>query len=199
MPHEIQFDAAGHLYIAERDNHVIRKVDAKTGIISTFAGTGQRRILRRRRAGAARAAAAAAQHRRRSGRPPAADLRHRQPSHPPGRSRDRRDRHLRRHRRAAADAGWRAAAGNAAERSADDRVRSGRQPVPRASRRQRHLSDRCPATNPAPRGWHRRAGIFRRRRAGPRGKARRAEGAGVVARITCSSPTPRITSSATSI
>jgi len=40
MPHEIQFDAAGHLYIAERDNHVIRKVDAKTGIISTLAGTG---------------------------------------------------------------------------------------------------------------------------------------------------------------
>jgi sugar lactone lactonase YvrE len=40
MPHEIQFDAAGHLYIAERDNHVIRKVEAKTGIISTFAGTG---------------------------------------------------------------------------------------------------------------------------------------------------------------
>ena len=40
MPHEIQFDAAGHLYIAERDNHVIRKVDAKTGIISTHAGTG---------------------------------------------------------------------------------------------------------------------------------------------------------------
>ena len=40
MPHEIQFDAAGHLYIAERDNHVIRKVDGRTGIISTFAGTG---------------------------------------------------------------------------------------------------------------------------------------------------------------
>src|SRR5215510_13066861 len=40
MPHEIQFDAAGHLYIAERDNHVVRKVDAKTGIVSTFAGTG---------------------------------------------------------------------------------------------------------------------------------------------------------------
>ncbi len=40
MPHEIQFDAAGHLYIAERDNHVVRKVDAKTGVISTFAGTG---------------------------------------------------------------------------------------------------------------------------------------------------------------
>jgi len=40
MPHEIQFDSAGHLYIAERDNHVIRKVNATTGTISTFAGTG---------------------------------------------------------------------------------------------------------------------------------------------------------------
>jgi len=40
MPHEIQFDSAGHLYIAERDNHVIRKVDGRTGVISTFAGTG---------------------------------------------------------------------------------------------------------------------------------------------------------------
>ena len=39
MPHEIQFDARGHLYIAERDNHVIRKVDGSTGLISTFAGT----------------------------------------------------------------------------------------------------------------------------------------------------------------
>ena len=39
MPHEIQFDAAGHLYIAERDNHVIRKVDARTGLMSTLAGT----------------------------------------------------------------------------------------------------------------------------------------------------------------
>jgi len=40
MPHEIQFDSANNLYIAERDNHVVRKVDAKTGVISTFAGTG---------------------------------------------------------------------------------------------------------------------------------------------------------------
>ena len=40
LPHEIQFDAAGNLYIAERDNHIIRKVAAKTGIISTLAGTG---------------------------------------------------------------------------------------------------------------------------------------------------------------
>jgi DNA-binding beta-propeller fold protein YncE len=40
MPHEIQFDRSGNLYIAERDNHVVRKVDAKTRIISTCAGTG---------------------------------------------------------------------------------------------------------------------------------------------------------------
>src|SRR5205807_893869 len=40
MPHEIQFDSADNLYIAERDNHVVRKVDAKIGVISTFVGTG---------------------------------------------------------------------------------------------------------------------------------------------------------------
>ena len=40
MPHEIQFDADGHLYIVERDNHAVRRVDATTGVISTFAGTG---------------------------------------------------------------------------------------------------------------------------------------------------------------
>ena len=40
MPHEIRFDSARNLYIAERDNHVVRKVDGATGIISTLAGTG---------------------------------------------------------------------------------------------------------------------------------------------------------------
>jgi sugar lactone lactonase YvrE len=40
MPHEIRFDSPSNLYIAERDSHVIRKVDMKTGIISTVAGTG---------------------------------------------------------------------------------------------------------------------------------------------------------------
>ena len=40
MPHELVFDRSGALYFAERDNHVIRKVDRKTGIISTAAGTG---------------------------------------------------------------------------------------------------------------------------------------------------------------
>jgi len=41
MPHEIQFDQSGHLYIVERDSHAVRKVHATTGIISTIAGTGQ--------------------------------------------------------------------------------------------------------------------------------------------------------------
>ncbi len=40
MPHEIVFDARRNMYIAERDNHVVRKVDGATGIISTLAGTG---------------------------------------------------------------------------------------------------------------------------------------------------------------
>jgi streptogramin lyase len=39
-PHELVFDTNGDLYFAERDNHVIRKVEMKTGIISTAAGTG---------------------------------------------------------------------------------------------------------------------------------------------------------------
>ena len=41
MPHELRFDSKGDLYIAERDSHVIRKVDMKTGVISTVDGTGQ--------------------------------------------------------------------------------------------------------------------------------------------------------------
>jgi sugar lactone lactonase YvrE len=40
MPHELRFDRSGNLFIDERDNHVIRRVDGKTGIISTVAGTG---------------------------------------------------------------------------------------------------------------------------------------------------------------
>src|SRR5262245_50752425 len=40
MPHELLFDRAGNLFIAERDNHVIRKVDVKSGTISTVAGSG---------------------------------------------------------------------------------------------------------------------------------------------------------------
>ena len=39
-PTGIAIDGEGNLYIADTGNHVIRKVDAKTGIISTVAGTG---------------------------------------------------------------------------------------------------------------------------------------------------------------
>jgi streptogramin lyase len=40
-PHEIRFDARGDLYIADMANHAVRKVDLRTGLVSTFAGTGQ--------------------------------------------------------------------------------------------------------------------------------------------------------------
>lgn len=41
LPHEIRFDKDGNYYIADMANHAIRKVDAKTGIITTFAGSGK--------------------------------------------------------------------------------------------------------------------------------------------------------------
>jgi streptogramin lyase len=40
MPHELRFDKEGNLYIVERDNHVVRKVEMRSKRISTFAGTG---------------------------------------------------------------------------------------------------------------------------------------------------------------
>jgi streptogramin lyase len=42
-PHSIVLDADGHLYICDIGNHRIRRVDAKTGVITTFAGTGERK------------------------------------------------------------------------------------------------------------------------------------------------------------
>ncbi len=39
-PHEIRFDRDRNLYIVERDSHVVRRVDAKTNVVSTVAGTG---------------------------------------------------------------------------------------------------------------------------------------------------------------
>lgn len=38
-PIDVAIDAGGNLYVAERDNHVVRRVDAN-GTITTFAGTG---------------------------------------------------------------------------------------------------------------------------------------------------------------
>jgi sugar lactone lactonase YvrE len=39
-PYEVRFDRAGNMFIAEMQNHVVRRVDARTRIISTVAGTG---------------------------------------------------------------------------------------------------------------------------------------------------------------
>ncbi len=41
-PHELRFDAAGNVFIADMVNNAIRRIDAKTGIITTFAGNGQK-------------------------------------------------------------------------------------------------------------------------------------------------------------
>ena len=40
-PHEIRFDAGGHLFVVERDAHVVRRVDARTRLVTTVAGTGE--------------------------------------------------------------------------------------------------------------------------------------------------------------
>ena len=41
-PYEVRFDEAGDMYFVEMMNHLIRKVDMKTGKISTVAGTGKK-------------------------------------------------------------------------------------------------------------------------------------------------------------
>jgi streptogramin lyase len=40
-PYEVRFDTAGNMYFVEMMNHVVRKVAANTGVITTIAGTGQ--------------------------------------------------------------------------------------------------------------------------------------------------------------
>jgi streptogramin lyase len=39
-PYEVRFDKAGNMYFVEMQNHIVRVVDAKTGVIRTLAGTG---------------------------------------------------------------------------------------------------------------------------------------------------------------
>lgn len=41
-PYEVRFDRAGNMLFVEMQNHVIRRVDAKTGVISTVAGAGKK-------------------------------------------------------------------------------------------------------------------------------------------------------------
>ena len=40
-PHELRFDSVGDLYIVDMVNHAVRKIDMKTGMITTIAGTGE--------------------------------------------------------------------------------------------------------------------------------------------------------------
>lgn len=42
QPFDVCFDAAGNLYLSDTFNHRIRKVDAKTGTITTVAGNGKK-------------------------------------------------------------------------------------------------------------------------------------------------------------
>lgn len=39
-PYEVRFDRSGNMFFAEMQNHVVRRVDARTHLISTVAGTG---------------------------------------------------------------------------------------------------------------------------------------------------------------
>lgn len=41
-PYEVRFDASGNMYFVEMQNHVVRRVDARNGKITTVAGTGER-------------------------------------------------------------------------------------------------------------------------------------------------------------
>lgn len=40
-PYEVRFDAVGNMFFVEMKNNIVRRVDAKSGIISTVAGTGK--------------------------------------------------------------------------------------------------------------------------------------------------------------
>ena len=42
QPFHVDFDPRGFLYIAESDNHCIRKLDLKTHVVTTIAGTGKK-------------------------------------------------------------------------------------------------------------------------------------------------------------
>lgn len=40
-PYEVRFDGEGNMFFVEMKNHLVRRVDGKTGIITTVAGTGK--------------------------------------------------------------------------------------------------------------------------------------------------------------
>jgi streptogramin lyase len=40
QPHEIRFDREGHLFVVDMRNHAVRRIDARTQVITTVAGNG---------------------------------------------------------------------------------------------------------------------------------------------------------------
>ena len=42
QPYEVRFTRADNLFFVEIQNHIVRRIDAKTGVITTVAGTGER-------------------------------------------------------------------------------------------------------------------------------------------------------------
>lgn len=42
QPFDVAFDTHGHLYFSDMFNHRIRKIDAKTGVVTTVAGSGKK-------------------------------------------------------------------------------------------------------------------------------------------------------------
>ena len=118
----VQFDAARNLYIAERDNHVVRKVDARTGVISTFAGTG---VAGFSGDGGPAARAQLRQPHSIAVDPegPASHLRYRESPYPAGGFVQRHHRDLWRHRRASTDARWCSGEGDAVKWASHDRHR----------------------------------------------------------------------------
>lgn len=40
-PYEVRFDPTGNMFFVEMKNHIVRRVDAKSGVITTVAGTGR--------------------------------------------------------------------------------------------------------------------------------------------------------------
>lgn len=40
-PYEVRFDTAGNMFFVEMKNNIVRRVDARSGVISTVAGTGE--------------------------------------------------------------------------------------------------------------------------------------------------------------
>jgi DNA-binding beta-propeller fold protein YncE len=43
QPHSLAFDASGDLYVCDIINHRIRRIDMRTGVISTWSGTGEKK------------------------------------------------------------------------------------------------------------------------------------------------------------